>query len=166
MKFETTLTWDAPLARVLAMLTDRRYFERKLELMAHEKAEVVSATTEGDRFTVVTRVEGRPSIKLPALAQKFIKADQTIEIEQTDIWDKATATGSLVFVNKSVSMVSVAATMRLSEADGRTTNTLSWTVECGMPLVGGKLAEMISDDIRAKAAHNEEVSRGILAEGF
>ncbi|MEL0027836.1 MAG: DUF2505 family protein, partial [Perlucidibaca sp.] len=99
-------------------------------------------------------------------AQKFVKPGQTIEIEQTDIWDKATAAGSLVFINKSVSMVSVSAVMRLAEVDGRTVNTLNWTVECAVPLVGGKLAEMISEDIRTKAAHNEEVSRRILAESF
>ncbi len=166
MKFETRLTWDAPLARVMAMLTDRRYFERKLELMAHEEAEVLSAGMDGTRFTVMTRVKGRPSIKLPALAQKFIKPDQAVEIEQTDCWDTATATGSVSFVNKSASVITISATMQLSEEDGRTINRLSWTVECGVPLVGGKLAEMISEDIRAKALRNEEVSRQILAESF
>lgn len=166
MKFETTLIWDAPLPRVMAMLTDRRYFERKLELMAHEEAEVLSAGMDGTRFTVVTRVKGKPSIKLPALAQKFLKPDQAVEIEQTDCWDTATASGSVNFLNKSVSVITISAVMQLSEQDGRTTNRLSWTVECGIPLVGGKLAEIIAEDIRTKAAHNEEVSRQILAESF
>lgn len=166
MKFETRLTWDAPLSRVMAMLTDRRYFERKLELMAHEEAQVLSAGMDGTCFTVVTRVKGKPSVKLPALAQKFLKPDQAVEIEQTDCWDTATATGSVNFVNRSVSVISISATMQLSEQDGCTTNQLSWTVECSIPLVGGKLAEVIADDIRTKAARNEEVSRQILAESF
>lgn len=166
MKFQTSMTWDAPMSRVLAMLTDRRYFERKLELMQHERAEVLASSLDGDDFSVVTLVAGRPSIKLPSIAQKFIKPDQVVEIEQTDRWNRATGKGALVFINKSVSSVQVSATMSLSEQDGRTCNTLDWVVECSVPLVGGKLAEMIADDIRTKAGHNEQVSRQILAELF
>lgn len=166
MKFQTSMTWDAPMSRVLAMLTDRRYFERKLELMHHERAEVLSSALQGDDFSVVTLVAGRPSIKLPSIAQKFIKPDQVVEIEQTDRWNRATGKGELVFINKSVSSVQVSATMTLSEQDGRTCNTLDWVVECNVPLVGGKLAEMIAGDIRTKAEHNQQVSRQILAELF
>lgn len=166
MNFETRMVWDAPLDRVMRMLTDRRYFERKLELMAHEHAEILACVQDGSRFSVTTRVMGKPSIKLPTIAQRFIKPDQVVEIEQTDSWDAATATGTLLFINKSVSAVAVSAGMTLTETNGQTENVLKWIVECNVPLVGGKLAEMIANDIRTKAERNQEVSRQILAETF
>lgn len=166
MKFVTTSTWDAPLPRVMAMLSDVRYAERKLELMNFEFHEVLSSKLEGDIFTVVTHIIGKPSIKLPALAQKFIKPDQSIEIEQTDTWDRATATGSLKLINKSISVVTISAQMALTEANGQTVNTLSWTVACSLPLIGGKLAEMLAEDVRAKAGDVERISQQILSESF
>lgn len=166
MKFETRMTWEAPLSRIMAMLTSRSYFERKHELMAHDAAEILSCTQDGTRFTIVSRVLGKPSIKVPALAQKFINAEQAVEIEQTDSWDAATGAGSIAVLNKSVSAVSVGASMQLRETPGGTENVISWTVDCSIPLVGGKLAAMLADDIRSKAERNQQVSRQILAESF
>lgn len=166
MKFETRMTWDAPAARVLAMFTNRRYFELKHELLAHESAEVLSCTDDGNVFSIDTRVRGKPTIKVPALAQKFVKADQAIEMDQNDTWDRSTARGSLKFVNKSVSQIHISAEMALRETDTGCENVISWTVECSLPLIGGKLAEILAEDIRAKGEKNQEVSRKILAEYF
>lgn len=166
MKFETNISWDAPLARVLAMVTSIDYVQRRLARMNYEQFEVLESSDDGELFTIVSRIIGKPTVQLPALAQKFIKPGQTVEIVQTDSWNRATASGTLVLDNKSISVVTVSATMQLSEADGITTNVVSWDVNCGVPLVGGKLASMIADDIRAKAAQNQEVSREILAAHF
>lgn len=162
MKFDTSLTWDAPLARVLAMLTSPDYVVRKAELARHERFSVVGHEDDGRHFAITARVVGRPSIKLPAIAQKFVKSDQAIEIEQTDRWDRETATGALQIVNQSVKVVSISATMKLSEQNGVTTNTISWHVSCDVPLIGGKLAALLAEDIQQKAAVNADVSRQIL----
>ena len=96
-------------------------------------------------LTAKARYEALTPADIRAMAARYLNPDQAVEIEQTDCWDTATATGSVSFVNKSVSVINITATMQLSEQDGRTTNRLSWTVECGIPLVGGKLAEIIAD---------------------
>jgi len=166
MKFETSLSWDAPLARVLAMLTSPDYVVRKAEIAGHDGFSVVAHDDDGRRFSITARVLGRPSIKLPAIAQKFVKSDQAIEIEQTDRWDRDTASGSLQIVNQSVKAVSISATMQLREQDGVTTNTISWNVSCDVPLIGGKLASLIAEDIQQKAAVNADVSRQILLKNY
>lgn len=166
MKFETLVTWDAPLARVLAMLTSPDYVVRKAELANHDSFTVVSHTDDGRHFAITARVLGKPSIKLPAIAQKFVKSNQAIEIDQTDRWDRETATGSLQIVNQSVKAVSISATMRLQESNGITTNTISWDVSCDVPFVGGKLASLIAEDIQQKAAANADVSRQILLKNY
>lgn len=166
MKFETSVTWDASLARVLVMLTSPDYVVRKAELAKHDSFTVVSHTDDGRHFAITARVLGKPSIKLPAIAQKFVKSDQAIEIDQTDRWDRETATGSLQIVNQSVNVVSISATMRLQECDGITTNTISWNVSCDVPFVGGKLAALIAEDIQQKAAVNADVSRQILLKNY
>ena len=152
MKFETSVTWDAPLARVLAMLTSPDYVVRKAEVAQHDSFTVVAQEDDGRHFVITARVLGKPSIKLPAIAQKFVKSDQAIEIDQTDRWDRETATGSLRIVNQAVKAVSISATMQLREQDGVTTNTISWDVTCDVPLIGGKLAALIAEDIQQRAA--------------
>ena len=166
MKFETSLTWDAPLARVLAMLTSPDYVVRKAEMAQHDGFAVVAHEDDGRHFAITARVLGKPSIKLPAIAQKFVKSDQAIEIDQTDRWDRETATGSLQIVNQAVKVVTISATMKLSEQSGMTTNTISWNVSCDVPLVGGKLASLIAEDIQQKAALNADVSRQILLKNY
>lgn len=166
MQFVTTMTWDAPLERVLAMVTDPRYVERKTQLMNYLDYEILACGTEGEVFTARVRVTDRPSIQLPAFAQRFVKQDQPLVMDQVDTWDKASATGEVVLENRSVSVVKIRAGMALSELDGITTNTLRWEVTCAVPLVGGKLAAMIADDIREKASRTEKVSRQVLNELF
>jgi len=166
MKFETSLTWNAPLARVLAMLTSPDYVVRKAEIAKHDSFSVVAHEDDGRHFSITARVLGKPSIKLPAIAQKFVKSDQAIEIEQTDRWDRDTASGSLQIVNQSVKAVSISAAMQLHEHEGVTTNTISWNVTCDVPLIGGKLASLIAEDIQQKAAVNADVSRQILLSNY
>ena len=166
MKFETTLTWDAPLSRVLVMLTSPEYVVRKAELANHDSFAVVAQSDDGRFFSITSHIQGRPSIKLPAIAQKFVKSDQKIEIDQTDRWDRETATGALLIVNQSVKAVSISATMQLREQDGITTNTLSWDVSCDIPLIGSKLAALLAEDIQQKAALNADVSRQILTKFY
>ncbi|MES3039941.1 MAG: DUF2505 domain-containing protein [Pseudomonadota bacterium] len=166
MKFETSVTWEAPLARVLAMLTSPDYVVRKAELANHDGFTVIAHEDDGRHFAITARVLSKPSIKLPAIAQKFVKSDQAIEIDQVDRWDREAATGSLQIVNQSVKAVSISATMRLQECDGVTTNTISWNVSCDVPFVGGKLASLIAEDIQQKAAVNADVSRQILLKNY
>lgn len=160
------MTWDAPLERVLNMVTSPEYVARKTELMGYVSFDIQSCTMDGQIFTAKVRVTDMPSIQLPAFAQRFVKQDQPIVMDQTDVWNKATGCGELLLENRSVSVVNIRAGMVLSELDGITTNTLNWDVSCAIPLVGGKLAAMIADDIREKAARTELVSRQVLNELF
>lgn len=166
MQFVTQMTWDAPLERVLNMVTSPEYVARKTELMDYVSFDIQSCTMDGQIFTAKVRVTDMPSIELPAFAQRFIRQDQPIVMDQTDTWNKDTACGELLLENRSVSVVKIRAGMALSELDGITTNTLNWDVSCSVPLVGGKLAAMIADDIREKAARTELVSRQVLNELF
>lgn len=164
MKFQTRLTWPASRDRVLAMITDRRYVERKQEASTAERWEIASCSDDGRQFAVSVRSFNRPGENLPAVARRFINQDQLVEVLQHDRWDRDTASGTTVVENLSFPSVSVTASMQLTEADGITTNTISWDVSCSIPLVGGKLAELIAGEIRAKVSHNEALGRRILAE--
>ena len=164
MKFQTQLTWPAPLARVLAMITDRRYVERKQEASTAERWEIASCSDDGRHFAVSVRSFNRPGENLPAVARRFINQDQLVEVLQHDRWDRDTASGTTVVENLSYPSVTVTASMQLTEADGLTTNTITWDVNCSIPLVGGKLAELVAGEIRAKVGHNEALGRRILAE--
>lgn len=167
MKFQTQLTWDAPLARVLAMITDRAYVERKQALMNEDaRWEIAAHSDDGRHFRISTRFFSKPGANLPAIARRFIKDDQVIELIQHDHWDRETASAVCSLENTAFQAITVTSRMQLTEAGGVTTNTVSWDVSCSIPLVGGKLAELVAEEIRAKAALNERISREILAAGY
>lgn len=166
MNFTTTMTWPAPLSQVLAMLTDPRYVQLKNERMGYVAFEVMSCTQEGAVFAACVRVSDRPRIALPALAQRFVKPDQLLVMDQTDRWDRDTARGRLVLENRSARMVQIAADMALTESAGVTTNTLNWQVSVSIPLVGGKLATLIAEDVRQKAEKTAQISVQLLQEAF
>lgn len=164
IQFETTTTWPAPMTRVLAMITDPAYLMLRMDRMGYVGAEIVESTVDEQRSAFVLRAQAKPTVKVPAIAKKFVREDQLITLSQTEEWCKTTATGTLRL--QTVSVVDVTAKMQLTEADGVTTNRIAWTVSCDLPLIGHKLAAIIAEDLQAKAALNARVSQEIMAEQF
>lgn len=160
MKFDLKHTYDKPAAAVLKMYSDRSFFERKykeigawdIEVLEHEKSE--------KRFRIKCRFSTKNDAPLPDFAKKFL-GESTV-ITQTDTWDLSAATGRLEIEIKGAP-VKVSADMALKNAGAGSTNEMKWNVSCGIPLIGGKLESVVSDDIKAKSKSDEKASRKILA---
>jgi hypothetical protein len=97
---------------------------------------------------------------LPDFAKKFI-GDSSV-ITQTDAWDLVKKTGRIEAEIKGAP-VKVSAEMSLRDEGQGSANLLKWTVSCGIPLLGGKLEKIISEDIQAKSRNDLAVSRKLLA---
>ena len=145
MRFQHTTTYDAPAAEVFAMITDPTWRE-KVATARGVVSSTVTVTPEGSdgsaRRVVVDQVQNTAG--LPAIAKKI--TGETTRAVVTEVWTSPTA-GTVEILapgkpTKAVGTVSL-------QADGATTKHVTeLEVTVKVPLVGGKLEQVMADNIR------------------
>jgi hypothetical protein len=141
MKFEDRHLLNKPAATVIKMYGDQKFFERKYKDIGAWDIVVLECDKSDKKF----RIKCRYSIKssnpnIPAFATKFVGDSSTIT--QTDTWDLIAKTGRLDVEIKGVPV----------------------KVGADMVLIGGKLEQLIVDDIKSKSAQDVAVTVKILAD--
>ncbi len=161
MKFEDKHSFNKPAATVVKMFSDRAYFERKYKELAFDDVEVLECEKSGNKFRIKCRYKVKNDAPLPDFAKKFMAEKNTVT--QQDTWDTAAMTGRLEIEIKGVP-VKVAADMALKNEGAGSVNNLKWNLSCGIPLIGGKLESVVSEDIKAKSKKDIAATRKILAD--
>jgi len=159
MRFDDKHTFDQPAATVLKMFSDRAYFERKYRELGYRDIEVLEHKADAKKFRIKVRYTAPNSAPVPDFAKKFLGA--TNVVTQTDAWDLDRKTGRLEAEIRGVP-VKVAADMKLADEGGGAANSLKWSLDCGIPFVGGKLEQLVAADIQSKARGDLATSREIL----
>lgn len=159
MQFNDKHTFDKPAATVLKMFSDKAYFERKYRELGYSNVEVLEHAADAKKFRIKVRYSAPNSAPLPDFAKKFL--GETNTVVQSDTWDLERKTGRLEAEIKGVP-VKVAADMKLADEGAGSANTLKWSLSCGIPLIGGKLEQVVAGDIKAKGATDLAKSREIL----
>lgn len=165
MNFTDEHRFDYPLDVVRKAYFDPTFAPRKYAELGLSDIKVMDSDSSDDESSVVVRFKMLPTIKVPGFAQKFIAQDKPVGVEQTDRWNKNSNEGTLdIKLAGMSSMTIIHCAMRL-EADGdQTVNHMTWTVEAKVPIVGGKLAKLLAEDIQKKSADDEKATAAILAE--
>lgn len=151
------LTYDAPLARVSAMLADPAFRE---EVCARQKvlsADVSVSEADGVRTVVVDQTQAADGIA--SFARKFVGDE--INIVQTESWtseDRAT-----VEVDLPGKPGDISGDVRLTESGAVTTETVDLQVKVSIPLVGGKIEGLVSDLLRKALEVENTVGRDYLS---
>ena len=162
MKFEDKHVLNKPAATVIGMYADRRFFERKYQDIGAWDIEVLEHEKSDAKFRIKCRYTTKVSVaSIPAFAQKFIGT--SITVVQQDTWDIKARTGRLDIEMKGAPL-KIFADMTLSDAPQGAINAMKWNVSCGIPLVGGKLEQLVSEDIKAKSDNDARVTQNILAD--
>ena len=100
-----------------------------------------------------------PTAGVPSFAKKFI-GDET-HIVQREIWSTPVLGDITVTIpGKPGDMTGSA---RIAEAHGVTTETVSMTIKVGIPLVGGKLEDLISGLLLKSLKAENKVGRDYLS---
>jgi hypothetical protein len=159
MQFNDKHSFDRPAATVLKMFSDKAYFERKYKELGYTNIEVLEHAVDAKKFRIKVRYSAPNSAPVPDFAKKFLAA--TNQVTQSDTWDLERKTGRLEAEIKGVP-VKVAADMKLADEGSGSANTLKWNLSCGIPLIGGKLEQIIGSDIQSKAKTDIAKSREIL----
>lgn len=152
-----TLTYDAPLAEVSAMLDDTTFREEVCAFQRVLRATVeVDDTPEGMRV-VVDQVQTAQGI--PSFAKKLVGDE--IRIVQTEVWSSETRADLHVTIpGKPGEMTG---TITLTESGGTTTETVDVQVKVNIPLVAGKIESLIADMLRKALVAEESVGRDYLS---
>lgn len=162
MKFEDKHVLDKPAATVIKMYSDQKFFERKYAAVGAWDIVVLECSKDDKTFRIKCRYTIKASAtQIPAAIQKFVGG--TTHITQTDTWDLKALTGRLDVEVKGAP-VKVTADMVLKDEGQGAVNLMKWNVSSSIPLIGGKLEQMIVDDIKAKSAADVAASRKILAD--
>jgi hypothetical protein len=152
-----TLTYDAPLAQVSAMLDDTRFRE---EVCAFQR--VLRATVEVDDSPEGMRVvvdQVQPAKGIPSFAKKFVGDE--IRVVQTEIWTSETfAELHVTIPGKPGEMTG---TIVLSASGETTTETVDVQIKVNIPLVGGKIEGLIADLLEKALVVEESVGRDYLS---
>jgi hypothetical protein len=107
----------------------------------------------------VTVDQWLPTSGVPSFAKKFVGDDTNVV--QREIWSTPQLGDITVTIPGKPGDMS--GTARISEAHGITTETVDLTVKVGIPLVGGKLEELISGLLLKSLKAENKVGRDYLS---
>ena len=156
MEFTVTHNYQRSAAAVFAVLTDFDSVRDKYEALGHGDVELISREEDDDGgVTIVTRRV--VPLELPGFAKKVLSPRQSVT--QTDAWtaadDLGVRTGTFAAVAKGTP-VQVRGTMLLAPNGARRcTDVMNVSVECKIPLFGGKIAGFVAGDTRKIVDHEQ-----------
>ena len=154
MEFNVTHTYQESADTVFAVLTDFECVREKYEALGHGDVELIARDEHADGgLTLVTRRV--VPLELPGFAMKVLSPRQTVT--QTDKWSVADAKGVRTGTFEVAGTpVQVRGTMRLAPSGKKRCNSATnATVECRLPLIGGKLVGIVAGDTKRAVDHEQ-----------
>ena len=137
------MEYDAPLDAVAAMLSETAFRE---EVCASQRAISHEVSIDGDVSAKQVRIQMvQPTDRVPSFAKKIV--GETTEIVQTEIWSSPSRAEVRIEIPGKPGEIRGTAT--LAESGGVTTETVSLEVKVKIPLVGGKIEELLAKLVKA-----------------
>jgi hypothetical protein len=159
MRFTHDLTYDAGPEEVAAMLADRAFREKVCEAMGSRRSSVeIDGTGAGEGLRVVVD-QTRAATGIPSFARKLVGDD--VRIVQRETWGSATAAGLVVEIPGKPG--GLEGTVRLAPDGAGSVQTVSGDLKVTIPVVGGKLENLLADILRKALRTEERVGRAWLA---
>jgi hypothetical protein len=153
----TELTYDAPAKEVHAMLTTAAFREEVCERMQVLRADAeVVEVADG---TQVTIDQVQPAAGLPSFATKLVGDE--IRIVQRETWTSPTHADVEVTIPGKPGEMS--GTVELVETDGTTVETVDLEVRVRLPLVGGKIEDLVAQMLTKALRTENETGRDYLS---
>lgn len=157
MHLTHTITYDADLATVGAMLDDPAYRDRVIVAQGSLEG---SATFDQDGDTVVVVLDViQPTDDIPGFARTIV--GERINVVQREEWTSADHADLSVTIPGKPGHL--AGSIDLTEDGGRTTETVDCEITVHIPLVGGKLERLIGDLLLKALRAEEQVARDYLS---
>jgi hypothetical protein len=154
MQFNAVHDYQHPADEVFAALVDIEAITAKYEAIGQSDVQLVRCD-EGDDGSVTMVTTRVVPLELPGFAKKVLSPKQ--HVTQTDVWSAADSKGrrsGTFTVEAKGAPVRVHGTLELVRRKAKAcTNTTEVSVECKVPLIGGKIADLVANDTRRALDH-------------
>lgn len=157
MRFSHDLAYDATPEAVAAMLADPAFREQVCQAL-HVLRHDVSVQGSGAGMTVVVD-QTQPAQGVPSFAKKFVGDE--IRIVQRETWRDATNADLDIEIPGKPGTMQGAIT--LAGDATHTVETVTGDIRVKLPLVGGRIEEMVGEIFRSALRAEERVGRSWLA---
>lgn len=159
MKYRETIDYPIPAAEVLRHLASTEFFVRKYEMQGATHIHVDRADFSDTHFDVTITRQVPVEVDIPAFARS--KVPDHITLVQTDSWDLRTRRGTLDIRFRHLP-VHVTCALVMTESNGRARETLDFDLRVNVPLIGGKLEEILARDLRLKFVKDTEATLQLM----
>ena len=163
MKIKAVHQYARDVDTVFGLFHDPEFMKVKYEGIGARNVEVLECAGSEGRYTV--KVKREVPADVPALLKKFLNPVNTVV--QAERWEgNAGGPYRCAFEIDIASVpVTVKGGMELRTEGGGCVNDVQLEVKCGIPLVGGKLADFVGGDAEKAVRAEYEFIRAHLAKG-
>jgi hypothetical protein len=165
MRYQHTMTYDAPVAVVYKMLTDPAFQEQRAQWGRPVASDFSVTPGPGAGDGVTIKVSRTLHIDPPAFLKALV--GNNITILETQTWgdgaDAVDRTGGLIVEIKG-QPGGVNGTLHLTEDAGVTTVDVNAEVKVKVPLIGGKVENYVAGMLDKLLIKDAEIGRVWLAE--
>ena len=144
---------------VMRMYSDKEFFLRKYKESGFWDIKVLEHEKNGDKFRIKCQYTMKTDVPVPGFAKKFLP--ESSSVVQEDAWDCKTKKGRLSIEIKGMP-ARISCDMTLADEPGGSANSFRWNVSVSVPLIGGKVEDLISSDIKAKSKRDHATTSKIL----
>lgn len=152
------MVYDAPIEQVAAMLADPAFREAVCEAQGATD-HAVEITRQGEGMSVVID-QWRPTDDVPGFAKKIV-GDRSNIVQREEWRDGHGGTVEVTIPGKPGEMTG---TTTLRESDGRTTETIELEIKVKVPMIAGKLEDLIAKLLGSALRAEERTGHAYLAE--
>lgn len=160
MKYRDIIDYPIPGLDVFRHFGSQDFFLRKYTELGARNVRVDAAHCDDTRLSITVTREVPVEVEIPAFARS--KVPDHITLVQTNSWDIPTRRGQLEIRFRGLPVV-VTGAMRLEDTATGARQTLDFDLRVNVPLIGGKLEEVLARDLRLKFRRDTEVSLRLMA---
>lgn len=160
-KFTNTDPYAADMGQMWAMLSDQNYHQGKYESLGAANIRFTSFSADDTSITMVN--ERDVPADLPGFAKKII--GETNHVTQTERWTRAgdSATCAIQISVKNLPG-GTTGTMDITPSESGCTWSADFDIKIGVPLVGGKLEDLMKNETASNFAQEKVFNDQWLAE--
>lgn len=144
MKIKALHQYSTDVDGVFALFHDVDFMQEKYQGLGARNVTILECTGSEGNYNV--KVQREVPAEVPGLLKKFLNPWNTLV--QTEQWQGKSGGPYICKISIDISgvPVSIAGTMELRSTDAGCVNEVQLEVKCGIPLVGGKLADFVGSD--------------------
>ena len=163
MKIKVLHQYAKDVDTVFGLFHDPDFMKVKYEGIGARNVEVLECAGSEGRYTV--KVKREVPADVPALLKKFLNPWNTIA--QSEKWEGKTGGPYRCQFEIDISgvPVNIKGAMEIRTQGGGCVNEVQLEVKCGIPLIGGKLADFVGGDAEKSTQAEYELISAHLAKG-